>query len=142
MINSFDELFQSAVDMPHYQLVQSARHSISVVSQYLNLVTGEIQTSTVLMVAIGTFLAADGQLSHEEYRFMQDVFECDGSFESLKLVVESSNDMDIVNNIDKLMDHAPKDVKVSFLALCLDCIACDGEITPSEKALLLKYLED
>lgn len=139
-MNTLDELFQQTLDTPQYQLIEMARANLVKVLEFLQDYTGNIQAASALMSAIGTFVAADGVVSAGEYEFMRSVLRTDLDYDTFFSAAEKGTSADLIESIDKAFDVAPTEVKFAFVALCLDFIACDGEITPEEKRLLVKYL--
>jgi len=138
---TIDELFQKAVDMPREQRVADAKKNLAVVLNYLTTLQDRGYGDVATVALISTFVAADGKVSAGEFDFIQDILGGNVDYESFYNAAQAAIDTHMLKEMDSIVDHAPREIKRAFLALCLDFISCDGNITPNEIKMFAKYAE-
>jgi len=138
---TFDELFQSAVDKPQTQRVTDARENLATVLNYMTTLQDKGYGAVATVALMCTFVAADGKVSAGEFDFIQELLEGNIDYQVLCDSAQAAIDTNQMAEMDGIMDKAPKDIKKAFLCLCLDFIACDGNITRNEVELFKKYAQ-
>ena len=139
-MSKLDELLQSYVNKPYEELLGMARSSLSRLVPLFTKVWGDKEGSAFVLQFLCTALAADGQLSQLEYRFLCDVVNIDSADSAVKLVALACNEASRAL-VDKVFDSIDNnDVKADMVNLFLCCVSVDETITKDETALFLRLL--
>ena len=141
---TINDLFQNVLDTPYSEKVSAGRAAAHTVIDYFMKGSGasEItdQVFGCFMGLVSTYVGVDGSVSRAEYDYFVEILGLtDVSFDSFRGSIAA--DMETVELVCGVIDKAPKEVQQCFVILGLNMCACDGVLTPSEQALLGKYID-
>lgn len=139
-MDKLKELLQTYVNQPYEKLLAAAQDSLSRLVPLFNNVFGQEDGTIFVLQFLCTALAADGQLSQLEYRFLCDVVNIDSADTAVKMVAAACNEQSRAL-VDKVFDSINNDnVKADMINLFLCCVAVDETISKDETALFLRLL--
>lgn len=131
------DILQRCVDMEYTELVELAKRSLAAFLPKCREVDNEhdgmLLTASIVLAAV----AADGELTPRENRFLCDVMALDQTrIEALVLLYDA--EMEAL--ADSFADHCEAAVKAEILTFCVCVAACDGTINREESAFLRRLL--
>ncbi len=133
-----NEILQDYVNLSYEELLGVASHAAKTVVPFFNNAVEDGNGAIFTISFIGTCLAADGQLSALEKKFVCDLFGLDA--QTVEGIVASINS-EIVRIVDEVFDSIPTDeVKAALLSFCLCFLAVDERISREEVALIQKLI--
>lgn len=132
---NIDELLKTMVNKEYDELKAIAQTAVTRIIPPLKEIVGEDTAFGALVVFITTCVAADGNLTVNEKRLMNDVMGV--APENAKDVVQKGYDYDFT---DKFFDSCSDDMKKDLLLLCVAFFAIDESICKEETALLRRLI--
>ena len=133
-----NEILQDYVNLSYEELLGVASHAAKTVIPFFNNAVEDGNGAIFTISFIGTCLAADGQLSALEKKFVCDLLGVDA--QTVEGLVASINS-EIVRIVDEVFDSIPTDeVKSALLSFCLCFLAVDERISREEVALIQKLI--
>ncbi len=132
---NLDELLQRIVNMEYDEIKNIAQTAVVKVVPLLEKMVGKDNAFTALIVIITSCVGADGNLTPNEKRLMQDVMGVEP--ENARNVVQNTFDYDFANSF---FDNCPDEVKQHLLLLCIAFFAVDERISKEEIDFLKRLL--
>ena len=138
---NLEELFQETLNKSLDVLIEEAKKNYGAVNEYFLKALDQDNSEETMLGALSAFVAADGDISMQEFSFMQDVMgkklDYDALFDDSVLSVNTAK----ARKLDGVIHQAPKEIRNAFVQLCLAFIACDGEISDDEAKLVMRYMD-
>ena len=139
-MNKFTELLKEYVNKSYDELLQLAKNALGVLLPAFE----EIQpgkSTTFVLPFICTSLAIDGKFTELEYKFLNDIFGSNVSYEDAKKLVNVHYDADILELVNDLIDSCGAELKAALLLFCLCFTAVDETISREEAAFISILLD-
>ncbi len=137
MDNKLREILQDLVNKDYNEHVEAGKMLIGASFGVLRKVTDEDKASQLLTFYIASVIAADGEASALEQRFLNDVF---GKSASAILQLSGAMRPEIYDMLDKLVDMLKPEDKAPLMLLACTIAALDGTINQNEAAYIEKLL--
>ena len=118
------------------------KEATSFVLTELNQVIDDAEASIkVFLIAISTFICADGIVNQEEYRFVNNYTGIEVSFDDFFEIMKGDLYDELINDFDYILDNASPKFKQNMLKIGACICAANGEITSKERKLVSKFIE-
>lgn len=136
----FSELMQNYVNLSYDELVTKAQNDLAVLAPVFDEASEDGNGSANLFPIILTCLAVDGKYTALEYKFLEDVFGRQLSYEETKKMVSEFYADEAQELLDKLVDSCNHELKVILLDLCTCVMAVDEKLDVSELKFIQKLI--
>ena len=136
MHENLNELMQTIVSMDYHQLLARARTSLKDACNIFSSYTEKEQASRYVISFLSAVIAADGQFTDTEQRFICDLFGED----FMQSFLENGDKID-ADTIDRIVDSLSAPDKMSLCLFAAFIIAVDGHVNISEYDYLKKLVE-
>lgn len=136
----FNELMQSYVNLPYEELVSKAQNDLALLAPLFDEASEDGNGSANLFPIILTCLAVDGKYTVLEYKFLEDVFGRELSYDETKKMVNGFYDEDAQDALDKLIDSCSTELKAVLLDLCTCVMAVDETLDVNELKFIQKLI--
>ena len=136
----FNELMQSYVNLPYEELVSKAQNDLALLAPVFDEASEDGNGSANLFPIILTCLAVDGKYTVLEYKFLEDVFGRELSYDETKKMVNGFYDEDAQDALDKLIDSCSTELKAVLLDLCTCVMAVDETLDVNELKFIQKLI--
>lgn len=136
----FNELMQSYVNLPYEELVSKAQNDLALLAPVFDEASEDGNGSANLFPIILTCLAVDGKYTVLEYKFLEDVFGRELSYDETKKMVNGFYDEGAQDALDKLIDSCSTELKAVLLDLCTCVMAVDETLDVNELKFIQKLI--
>ncbi len=136
----FNELMQSYVNLSYEELVSKAQNDLALLAPVFDEASEDGNGSANLFPIILTCLAVDGKYTVLEYKFLEDVFGRELSYDETKKMVNGFYDEDAQDALDKLVDSCSTELKAVLLDLCTCVMAVDETLDVNELKFIQKLI--
>lgn len=136
----FNELMQSYVNLPYEELVSKAQNDLALLAPVFDEASEDGNGSSNLFPIILTCLAVDGKYTVLEYKFLEDVFGRELSYDETKKMVNGFYDESAQDALDKLIDSCSTELKSVLLDLCTCVMAVDETLDVNELKFIQKLI--
>ena len=140
-MSKFDTLIQQYTSLSYEELLAFARRSYQDLREELahpgrNHHSGE----DGLLILLTASMAADGKLSPEEHRFINDLLEREERYEDTLHRMRALGAKECRRRADTLADSLPAAKKADCVSLCLCFMASDRVVTEDEAEFIKKLM--
>ena len=136
----FSELMQNYVNLSYDELVTKAQNDLAVLAPVFDEASEDGNGSANLFPIILTCLAVDGKYTALEYKFLEDVFGRQLSYDETKKMVNEFYADEAQELLDKLVDSCSHELKAILLDLCTCVMAVDEKLDVSELKFIQKLI--
>lgn len=137
---TFNELMQTYVNMPYEELVGRAQNTLIELIPVFDKASSDGNGSRTLFHLLLTSLAVDGKFSTLEYKFLNDVFKTDISYDEAKDMVASYYSDGAQDALDEFIDSFDGDLRAKLLELATCALAVDETINKDEVSFITKLI--
>ena len=140
-MSKFDTLIQQYVSLSYDELLDFARKSYHDLREELAH-PGRSRESGAdgILILLTASMAADGKLSPEEHRFINDLLEREESYEDTLQRMRALGAKECRRRADTLVDSLPAAKKAACVSLCLCFMASDRIVTEDESEFVKKLM--
>lgn len=138
---SFQEILQKYVNLDYEELVTLAKKNLAKVMPYFNSIAKDRKGVLICITFISACLAADGELSSLEIRFVNDVTNSQLTREELFNIAQKFINGGAFDLADEVYDACPAEVRNDLLSFCLCFCAVDETISANEVAFIKRLLD-
>lgn len=135
---TFYDVLKEFEGKSYEELLSLAAGSLSLIANAFSQFATDGQPGELILPFIFTTLGVDGELSDIELKFLNDLFNADFDYESLKKYAVAYNDEEVVELVDKLIDICDEKTKAALLIFCTCFAAVDNNVTCKETDYLIK----
>lgn len=134
-----EELFQSFVDASYDELLTKAKDSLDALTGFFKTLD-EKATAEIMMHIVATTVAADGEFTEAEYKFLCDLLSLQSTYEQVKTYIERYRDEGSRALLDLLYDayFEHDDIRYHLTVLIVGIMAADETISAKEVALAFR----
>ena len=141
MAKTLQEYFQEFVNLSHEERVERAGSTVGTIVNFLKANDFDDQKVVQFFVYVtALFTKADGVTAYEEYKLFNDVTGFNVKEADFRAMMESGDDPEFVNQMDKVIDSMSEEAKGAVCYYGLAFIAADDTITVEEQKVFLKIL--
>jgi len=135
----YQQLLQRYLEYDYDTLLERAKKDISQLNTYFG---EEMKRDSfaVILLFIGTCLAADRSLTDAEIRFAGDLLGL--SREHVLLTEKFGEDEETIDMSDEVFEMFPFEKRLELLDFCMCILAVDGSIPKDEILFITKLLEE
>lgn len=137
---SFQEILQEYVNLSYEDLLSLAKKNFAKIMPCFNSIAKDGNGGSVCVAFISACLAADGELSSLEIRFVNDVTNSQLTREELFNITQEFIDGGAFALSDAVYDACPAEVRGDLLSFCLCFCAVDETISANEVAFIKRLL--
>ena len=141
MATNYDKLLQDFVNKSYEELTDFASSLVSPICQGLECVSGDQDAIDFFITVIFSTMAVDGRFTELEYRFLNDVFNLNRSYDSLKEQVASYYDDEWISIANQIVDVVDDDTKTRLITFCLCLASIDEKISREENAFIQMLID-
>jgi hypothetical protein len=141
MASKYDQLLQDFVNKSYEELTDFASSLVSPICQGLESISGDQDAIDFFITVIFSTMAVDGCFTELEYRFLNDVFNLNRSYDSLKEQVQSYYDDEWISIANQIVDVVDEDTKTRLITFCLCLAAIDEKISREENAFIQMLID-
>ncbi len=141
-MEKIDEIIETYQKTKEEERILIAKEATSFVLTELNQVIDDAEASIkVFLIAISTFICADGIVNQAEYKFVKNYTGIEVSFDDFFEIMKGGLDDELINDFDYILDNASLEFKQNMLKIGACICAANGEITSKERKLIAKFIE-
>ncbi len=138
---SFQEILQKYVNLDYEDLLSLAKKNFEKIMPYFNSIAKDGNGSSVCVAFISACLAADGELSTLEIRFVNDLVGSHLTRAELFGITQELIDGGAFDLADAVYDACPAEIRNDLLSFCLCFCAVDESISTKELAFIKRLLD-
>ena len=140
-MNNLEQVYINMLNMTNDQRVIGARHFIAELLTYFqNTNTNQELADLTILYTVYMFITADGDVTKDEYKLFEEIFELGFSYKQFKKEVTVVNNPQMVNNLFTMIRPMDYEIRVNLVMLALNFLSCDGELSKEEQSLVVKIL--
>lgn len=136
-----EELFNAFLNQTPEQRLETALQNGARILNFLEGTELDDQHKfSFLLHTIGMFVAADGNLTRGELELFNQVFRRNFSPEEVVELLSICADPNFVDEMDRIIDSLPDEIRFSICSVGLCFASADGELNEKELDLFAKIL--
>lgn len=141
-MGKFNEIFDNYQKASEEERISAAKEATSFVLTELNQIIADTEASIkVFLIAISTFICADGIVNQAEYKFVKNYTGIEVSFNDFFEIMKGGLDDELINDFEYLLDNASPEFKQNMLIIGACICASNGNITSKEQNLIIRLSE-
>ncbi|MBE6568540.1 MAG: hypothetical protein E7657_07785 [Ruminococcaceae bacterium] len=139
-MSNLKEIFEEYTALSRASLLAKASRNMTTALTHLRRVK-QGNENELLSAIIASAIGADGALSDEELRFVEELFSASLSRDKLSSLAARFEDEKMRSAIDHMVDSLDKEGKRAICTLCLCILASDKTLLPEENAFLIRLMQ-
>lgn len=141
-MEKFKEIFNIFLQVSEEERIAAATKATNFILTELNQTVNDAEAAVkVLLLAISTFVCADGIVNQAEYKFVKSYTGLEISFDDFFEIMKGGLDQELINDFDYILDNASLEFKQNMLVIGACICAANGQITTKEQNLIIKLAE-
>ncbi|MCR4660418.1 MAG: hypothetical protein K5765_00255 [Clostridia bacterium] len=135
-----NELYSQALKKSYEEKVTEGKMYAKEIVKYFNTIYEvRAENDYIFMKLLCAFLGADGKLTQDEFKYIQDIFEKELDFLKIQDFLQNMQIDDTKELIYMLTETSPEIVRISICKLGTVLSTVDGEITKPEKEFIKMF---
>ncbi len=136
-MSKLNELIDQSVSMSMENRVQVAGDATEALIKGLKEVgISDDNITNFIINVFKLFVSGDRKARRDEYVLFKDLFNLDIDTDTFFDMTNYGSDAQFVQQMDDIIDKAPKDVAIAVVTLGILIITADGEVSDEERKLL------
>ena len=136
-MSKLNELIDQSVSMSMENRIQVAGDATDALIKGLKEVgISDDNITNFLINVFKLFVSGDRKARRDEYVLFKDLFNLDIDTDTFFDITNYGSDAKFVQQMDDIVDKAPKDVAIAVVTLGILIITADGEVSDDERKLL------